>query len=174
MNKARVSIAGLSLSAAAFVGILTHEGYRDRAYIPVPGDVPTIGFGTTEGVKMGQSIDPVNAVIRAQRDVTKFESGLKQCVTAPLYQYEYDTYTSMVYNMGTARFCASSIPTKLNAGQYEAACKTILEFTCGPATQATRAKKGEKCYHKTRPLRQLPGLLSRRQKEYEQCIGKQQ
>lgn len=174
MSKIRVAIAGLSLSAAAFVSILTHEGYTSKATIPVPGDVPTFGFGTTEGVKLGQSIDPVTAVIRAQRDVVKFESGLKQCVTAPLYQYEYDTYTSMVYNMGAARFCASSIPAKLNAGQYEEACKTILEFTCGPATQATRAKKGEKCYHKTRPLRHLPGLANRRQKEYEQCIGKQQ
>ncbi len=50
MKTQRTAIAALSISGAALVGMLVHEGYRDRAYIPVPGDVPTIGFGTTEGV----------------------------------------------------------------------------------------------------------------------------
>ena len=30
------------------------ESLRRSGYIPVPGDVPTIGFGTTEGVKTGK------------------------------------------------------------------------------------------------------------------------
>ncbi|MBD3814505.1 MAG: lysozyme, partial [Betaproteobacteria bacterium] len=45
----RRTVAGLTLSAAALVGIVLHEGYTDRAVIPVKGDVPTIGFGTTTG-----------------------------------------------------------------------------------------------------------------------------
>lgn len=171
MNKMRIAIATLTLSASAFVGLLTHEGYTSKAIIPVPGDVWTFGFGTTDGVKMGDSIDPVEAVNRAHRDVTKFEGAVKQCVTAPLYPYEYDAYVQFAYNVGAARFCNSSIPTKLNAGQYEAACKTLLEFTCGPATQATRAKPGQPCYSKTRPLRQLRGLVERRKKEYALCSG---
>ena len=39
----RRTVAGLTLSAAALVGIVLHEGYTDRAVIPVKGDVPTIG-----------------------------------------------------------------------------------------------------------------------------------
>jgi len=46
----RRTVAALTLSAAALVGIVLHEGYTDRAVIPVKGDVPTIGFGTTTGV----------------------------------------------------------------------------------------------------------------------------
>lgn len=69
MSKARVLVAALSLSAAGFVGIVVHEGYNDRAYTPVPGDVPTIGFGTTEGVKLGDKITAPQAVIRALQDV---------------------------------------------------------------------------------------------------------
>jgi lysozyme len=51
--KARIVIGALTLSASALVGIAVHEGYRGEAYRPVPGDVPTIGFGTTDGVKPG-------------------------------------------------------------------------------------------------------------------------
>ncbi len=46
----RRTVAGLTLSAAALVGIVLHEGYTDRAVIPVKGDVPTIGFQRLEGV----------------------------------------------------------------------------------------------------------------------------
>ncbi|MGL4639742.1 MAG: glycoside hydrolase family protein, partial [Shewanella sp.] len=77
----RIKISLLTLSAAAFVGLLAHEGYREQAYIPVPGDVPTIGFGTTVGVKMGDKITPPSAIARALQDANKFEGALKQCVT---------------------------------------------------------------------------------------------
>ena len=42
----RMMLASLSLSAAALVGIAVHEGYRDTAYIPVPGDGLAIGVFT--------------------------------------------------------------------------------------------------------------------------------
>lgn len=128
MSKARIAIAALSLSAAAFVGIVTREGYTTQAVIPTKGDVPTVGFGTTGGVKMGDTTTPVKAVQRAMSDVTKFEGALKRCVTAPLHQEEYDAYLDLSYNVGSYNFCKSSIPRKLNAGQYAAACATILEF----------------------------------------------
>ena len=73
--RTRQIAAALTLSASALVGIALHEGYRDTAYIPVPGDVPTIGFGTTEGVKMGDHITPPKALTRALTDVQKFEGG---------------------------------------------------------------------------------------------------
>ena len=46
----RLKPALLALSASALVGIAVHEGYRGEVYEPVKGDVPTIGFGTTEGM----------------------------------------------------------------------------------------------------------------------------
>ena len=64
--RTRQIAAALTLSASALVGIALHEGYRDTAYIPVPGDVPTISFGTTEGVKMGDRITPPKALARAR------------------------------------------------------------------------------------------------------------
>ena len=68
----RRTVAGLTLSAAALVGIVLHEGYTGRAVIPVKGDVPTIGFGTTTDVKLGDTTTPPKALARALTDVQQF------------------------------------------------------------------------------------------------------
>lgn len=145
-------IATISLSAAALVGIVASEGYTDRAVIPVPGDVPTIGFGTTEGVKMGDVTTPPKALARALQDVGRYEGALRACVMVPLHQYEYDAYVSLAYNIGSPAFCRSTLVRKLNDGDYPGACLEILRWD----------------RFKGQPLR---GLTIRREREYRQCIG---
>lgn len=151
-TKARIAAAVLSLSAAAFGALVIHEGYREQAYTPVPGDVPTIGFGTTQGVKPGDKITPVQAVARALQDVQRFEGALKECVKVPLAQHEYDAYISLSYNIGGQAFCSSTLVKKLNAGDYDGACQQILRWD---------KFKGQ----------QLAGLTKRRQAEYRLCKG---
>ena len=148
----RKAIAGLSLSAAALVGLLVQEGYRDRAYTPIPGDVATIGFGTTGGVKLGDTTTPTKALVRSLADVQKFEGALKQCVTVPLHQHEYDAFNSLAYNIGSGAFCRSTLVRKLNSFDYAGACQQILVWD----------------KFKGQPLR---GLTLRRQKEYRECMG---
>lgn len=148
----RIILASLSLSAAAFVGLVQYEGWCGTACIPVPGDVPTLGFGTTEGVKLGDTITPPKAVQRALQDVAKFEGAVKQCVKVPLHQYEYDAYISLSYNIGPTAFCGSTLVRVLNAGDYTEACKNILKWD----------------KFKGKPLR---GLTLRRQSEYKTCTG---
>ena len=43
----RVAVGALTLSALGFAGIFGYEDYSDRAIVPVPGDPPTIGYGST-------------------------------------------------------------------------------------------------------------------------------
>jgi lysozyme len=148
----RTHLAALTLSASALVGIALHEGYRGEAYTPVPGDVPTIGFGTTGGVKMGDKITPEKALVRALADVQKFEGALKQCVTVPLHQHEYDAYVSFSYNVGSGAFCKSTLVKKLNAGDYTGACNELRKWV----------------YFKGQPL---PGLVKRRNEEADKCLG---
>jgi lysozyme len=150
--KARIVIGALTLSASALVGIAVHEGYRGEAYIPVKGDVPTIGFGTTDGVKPGDRIEPVQALVRKLQDVQRFEGALRQCVRAPLHQHEYDAFLSLAYNIGPGAFCGSTLVRRLNAGDYAGACAEILRWD---------RFRGE-------PLR---GLTLRRQAENRQCLG---
>jgi lysozyme len=150
--RVRIAIAALTLSASAFVGLAVHEGYSPVAYTPVPGDVPTIGFGTTEGVKPGDKITPVQAVQRALQDAAKYEGALKSCVRVPLHQHEYDAFVSLAYNIGPGAFCSSTLVKKLNAEDYSGACLEILKWD----------------RFKGKPLR---GLTLRRQAEYRKCTN---
>jgi lysozyme len=149
----RAPIISLGISGIALVGLLVAEGYRDTAYIPVAGDVPTIGFGTTQNVRMGDKITVPQALNRALDDVQKFEGAMKRCVKVPLHQYEYDAYLSLTYNIGEGAFCRSTLVRLLNQQRYDEACKQILRWD----------------NFQGRPLR---GLTIRREKEYAMCIGK--
>ena len=148
----RIQVAALSLSAAALVGLVVHEGYSDTPIIPVKGDKPTIGFGTTEGVKPGDKTTPPQALVRALQDITRYEGALKQCVRVPLHQYEYDAYISLAYNIGPTAFCGSTLVRKLNAQDYAGACAEILRW--------------DKFQGQT-----LRGLTLRRQAENRMCRG---
>ena len=150
MTFSRKDIAAISLSASALVAIALHEGYKENAYLPLAGDVPTIGFGTTTGVKLGDKTSPEKALQAALRDIQKFEGALKQCVKVPLTQGEYDGYISLSYNIGSGNFCRSTLVKKLNQQDYEGACKEILRWD---------KFKGQR----------LPGLTKRRQEEYIKC-----
>lgn len=148
----RFPISVLALSASALVGIAVHEGYRGEAYEPVKGDVPTIGFGTTEGVEMGDRITPERALVRLLNDANKFEKAVRRCAPVPMHQFEFDAYVSLTYNIGEGAFCKSTLAKKLNAGDYEGACKQILRWD----------------RFKGKPL---PGLTKRRMEEYQKCLG---
>lgn len=157
MSNARVVIAALTLSAAAFGGLVVSEGWSERAQAPVAGDVPTYGFGTTtnEGgssLKGGETITPTRAVVRALQDIQKFEGAIKQCVKVPLHQYEYDAYLSLAYNIGPTAFCNSTLINRLNRYDYPAACLEILRWD----------------KFQGKPMR---GLTLRREREYRQCNG---
>lgn len=161
--RARVAVYTLSLSAVAFVGILNREGYTDQAVIPVPGDVPTIGFGTTGGVKMGDRTTPVKAAGRALADVQSYEGAIKQCVKVPLHQAEYDVYTDLAYNIGPTAFCGSTIVKRLNAQDYAGACEGVLMW---------RQFNGFDC--STPGNKVCAGLWTDRQRVHKQCVEAQQ
>lgn len=150
----RTVLAGIALSASALVALVGYEGYTDHAVIPMSGDVPTIGFGTTAGVRMGDRTDPVAALGRALTDVQQFEGALRQCVRVPLAQHEYDAFVLLAYNIGPQAFCGSTLVKRLNAGDYAGACAEISRW--------------DKFHGK--PLR---GLTVRRAKERALCEGKQ-
>lgn len=151
----RMAVAGLSLTAAGLISIANHEGFRSEAYIPVAGDVPTIGFGHTEGVKLGDKITVNEGLSFLHEDVRTAEKAVKECVKVPLYQHEYSAYVSLAYNIGGRAFCDSTLVRKLNAGDYTGACEEIKRWTFVGG-------------------RELQGLVRRRAEEYRLCIGEVQ
>ena len=156
-KSSRMGIGSLVLSAAALAAIASYEGYRSTAYIPVPGDVPTIGHGTTryedgKPVKMGDKVTPERARILLQHDANAFARAVQRCAPVPMYQHEFDAFASLAYNIGEGAFCRSTLAKKLNALDYAGACQEILKWD----------------KFQGKPLR---GLTLRRQKEHQLCIG---
>lgn len=133
MINPRVAIAVLSLSAAGFAGIAINENYTDTAVVPTRNDRPTVGLGSTfrdDGtpVQLGDTITPVQAIVRSVNHIAKDEAGLKRCVTAPLSQTEYDNLVDFSYQYGAPTACASSMVRYINAGDYAAACKAYTLY----------------------------------------------
>jgi lysozyme len=149
----RTLVASLTLSASALVSLAVHEGYREKAYIPVPGDRPTLGFGDAQGVKIGQKTDPVRALIRLNFQADVFQQEMRRCIgDVPMYQYEWDAVISWAFNVGSQAACGSTLVKKLQAFDYAGACKELLRWD---------KFKGAS----------LAGLTVRRQSEYRQCMG---
>jgi len=148
----RIKAASLLLSAATLVGVAMHEGYTDRAVIPVRGDVPTVGFGTTSGVRLGDKTTPPRALVRLLADADNAAQAVRRCAPVPMYQHEFDAFVSLTYNVGAGNFCGSTLVRKLKVGDYAGACAQILRWNRAGG-------------------RVVRGLTQRRQTEYKKCLG---
>lgn len=162
----RIVVAGLTISAAAWFGLVEHEGWTEKAVIPVKGDVPTVGPGLTKRadgtpVQMGDTVKPIEGIRRSLAHVQKDEAGLKACVTAPLSQAEYDLLVDHAYNYGVKATCSSTMVREANAGRYAAACEGYLLY---------RKVAGRDC---SLPGSGCRGVWLRSQKRHEACKAAQ-
>lgn len=154
-RKIRLAVSALCVSAACLAGIAGYEGYRGKAYLPTRADKPTIGFGETKDVKMGQTTTPERALVQLLKSTEAHAEAIRPCIHVPLYQHEWDAYVSLAYNIGATNFCKSTLVKKLNEKDYAGACREILRWD----------RQGGKT---------LPGLRMRRQGEYGLCRGKKE
>lgn len=148
----RVAASTLVLSASALIAIAMHEGFRDKAYDDGVG-VQTIGFGSTENVKRGDTITVERALVRLGESADRIQRDLHGCVgETPMLQREWDAIASWAYNVGGSAACKSTLVKKLKAGDYTGACAELLRWNRAGG-------------------RELRGLTLRRQAEYRQCMG---
>lgn len=113
----KISDAGLSL-------IKQFEGFRANAYLCSAG-VPTIGYGHTRGVKLGDVCTPEEAEAWLREDVEAAERCVNQTVAVPLTQHEFDALVSFVFNLGCGNFRKSTLLKLLNEGRHDEAA---MEF----------------------------------------------
>lgn len=141
-----------------------HESYTETAVIPVKNDRPTVGFGSTfredgSAVQMGDKITPPKALARSLAHIQKDETRIKQCVTAPLTQTEYDLMVDFAYQYGTKTLCESTMVRESNRGNYDAACKGYLLY---------KRAGGYDC--STPGNTRCPGVWKRSQERYARCV----
>lgn len=140
---AAVSIAGVLLIAG-------FEGKENEAYLD-PVRIPTICYGHTEGVRMGQWRSDSQCLDLLEKDAQIASNGVLRHVKVPLSQQELDAYTSFAFNVGVGAFSDSTLLRKLNAGDRFGACDQLLRWVYA---------KGKK----------LKGLVIRRDEERQLCL----
>jgi len=135
----------MQLSRPGLELIQRHEGLRLKAYL-CPAGVPTIGYGSTRGVKMGDEITRAQATELLMADIERFEDAVRRAVEVTLNQHEFDALVSFAFNVGAGALQRSTLLRKLNAGDRQGAADELLRWTRGGG-------------------RVLPGLVRRREDE---------
>lgn len=161
-----LAASGLSVAAALAGGYLTipfegsvknkqgeHIAYKD------PVGIVTACYGQTgkdmygRQIKMGMKYSEEECLIMLSKTLKSFEVELNRVVLVP-YKSDYmkASLIDFTYNVGISNVSASTLLRKLNAREYD--------LTCDQLTNWVYAKK-----------KKLPGLVTRRTKEWEWCMG---
>ena len=101
------------------------ESCRLVAYLDSKG-IPTIGWGHTAGVSMGDTCTQEQADLWLMQDTQTAVNDVNRLVNTPLTQNEFDALCDFVYNVGGGNFAESTMLKLINAGNLEAAAE---EFT---------------------------------------------
>jgi lysozyme len=163
--KQRIVVAALTLPLSTFLVMTGHETFVGTATKPTPYDVPTYGYGSTKGVKLGDKITPERALKRFATELdTEYVAAVKKYVKVPLYDYEFGAYVSFTYNEGVGAFRDSTLLKKLNSGDYAGACAELTNWN--KQWTGKYDKNGKKI------MVVLGGLTKRRAEERDICEGK--
>jgi lysozyme len=110
----KVGSAGLDL-------IKSFEKLRLVAYLPTKKDVPTIGWGHTRDVELGDTCTVAEADAWLAEDCADAERAVRKLVKLPITDNQFDALVSFVFNVGEPAFAKSTLLRKLNSGDYAGA-----------------------------------------------------
>jgi lysozyme len=145
--KARKAAAWVSICVGCVAGA---EGLRTVAYKD-PVGIPTICFGETKGVQIGDTATQEECKAMLGDRVQEFGAAVERCVIVPMSPTRKAGLTSFAYNVGAEAFCRSTLVVRLNAGD-PAACDEMRRWTKAKGIT-------------------LPGLVKRRETERQLCLS---
>lgn len=130
-QQVKAAAAGAGVTAAAMLGalglIMPWEGMKTRAYLDIVG-VPTICYGKTRGVKLGQVATPAECQTELGIDVVTHARAIQPCLKRPVPDKAMSAFISLSYNIGPDAFCRSSVALLVNLNRLPEACKRISLF----------------------------------------------
>ena len=91
-------------------------------------DVPTIGFGCTEGVEMGMVWTREQADAAFRKELAKHEAAINRLTTVDLSQNQFDSLVSLSYNVGIGAVSNSTVLKRLNKGDANGAAEAFARF----------------------------------------------
>jgi GH24 family phage-related lysozyme (muramidase) len=139
--------------AIPFIG--RWEGLRLAAYLDIVG-VPTVCYGETKGVSLGDSYTKAQCDAMFAHEVIDYRDGLQPAFTrdtiaARLTIHRHVAYVSLAYNVGVHGTSKSTAVRRLNRGDVAGACEALGWWN----------KAGG---------RVVRGLVNRRSEETELCM----
>ena len=123
------------------------EGLRLKAYL-CPANVPTIGYGHTHGVTLGDSCTAEEAERFLKWDLQVFESGVNALLTPMATDNQFSACVSLAFNIGMDNFKKSNVLKFTNSNQIDRAITGFSSWVRGGGVV-------------------LPGLVKRRKLEAE-------
>jgi len=154
LPKSRVGRSA-AIGGAAVVLVAGFEGLRTAAYLDYGPQVPTICYGETRGVKLGDTatVEQCDAMLIAT--LSEFSRAIDKCLPPAIPDESYVAFLSAAYNIGPAAFCGSSMSRRALQGDMLGACNALPlwnKVTMGGVRVP------------------LPGLTKRREAEREMCL----
>ena len=142
---------GASVVALLIPAVAGFEGLRQKAYLD-PVGIPTICFGATSGVRLGDVKTTAQCENLLAADLVVAADAVASCVRVPLTDGQRTAFVSFTYNVGGRAFCSSTLAQRANAGELPRACEELSRWVYA---------RGVK----------LPGLVRRRAAERALCEG---
>ena len=141
-----------AITALVISTIGAFEGIRTTAYKD-PVGIPTVCFGETKGVKLGQKYSLAECDAMLVASVKEHEAGMVKCLKNPSFipDKTYGAFLSFTYNVGVGNFCSSTLAKKANSGDLTGACNELPKW------------------NKAKGIT-LAGLTNRRQEERKLCL----
>lgn len=140
-------ITALGLAAALAV-VATWEGVKTKAYRDVV-NIPTICYGYTHGVKMGDTKTPKECEDLLVSEVLTVYNQVRKCINVRLTEGQRAAVVSLAYNVGSSAVCKSTFVKKLNA-KDPTACDELHRWVFAGG-------------------REVQGLVNRRKAEWKVC-----
>lgn len=107
--------------------IKSFEGLRLKAYKDSVG-VPTIGYGHTKNVKMGDVISLKTAEQFLLDDIRIFEEGVLALVKIEITQNMFDALVSFSFNLGLGNLAKSTLLKKINSKLFKEAGNEFVRW----------------------------------------------
>lgn len=152
-----VALVGLLAASVLYTATPKEEGTEYKAYKDIAG-IWTICNGDTKNVTPNMRETPAGCQVRLEKQLVAHAGPVMEC-TPTLAQdgkdYQRAAFVLNAYNIGTARFCKSSMAVEARRGRWVAACNALA------------------MYDKARVqgvLRPVKGLTLRRKREIEICL----
>jgi GH24 family phage-related lysozyme (muramidase) len=118
--------AAVILVATPFIA--KWEGLETTAYRDIVG-VPTVCYGETRGVRMGDSYTKAECMKMLQVAVGEYYSKLEPCmINKNIPVGVQASLLELSYNVGTKPVCTSTMMKLANAGLYKEACSELSKW----------------------------------------------